>query len=189
MPNYRRAKVPGGTFFFTVVTHQRVPLFDCEDARTLLGKVIRQCQQRWPFEMDAIVLLPDHLLCLWSLPQGDFDFSIRWGWLKKEFTKRWLATGGKESNVSEARADERRRGIWQPRFWEHTIVDENDFDRHFDYIHYNPVKHGYVQCPHHWRHSSFHRWVKKGVYPWHWACWNEGKEMLAFDEIANSVGE
>ncbi len=76
-----------------------------------------------------------------------------------------------------------------PRFWEHTIEVEEDFERHFDYVHYNPVKHGYVRCPHQWPHSSFHRWVKAGVYPWHWACWEEGRQSLTFEDIEASVGE
>ena len=84
---------------------------------------------------------------------------------------------------------EGRRGVWQPRFWEHSIRDEDDYERHFDYIHYNPVKHGYVRCPHEWPHSSFHRWVRADVYPWHWACWGDAQRMLEFPEIVDTVGE
>ncbi|MDA0835068.1 MAG: transposase [Planctomycetota bacterium] len=139
--------------------------------------------------MPAIVLLPDHLHAIWSLPRGDADFSTRWSWIKKEFTKRWLSAGHAESVISQGRQDEGRRGVWQPRFWEHTLEDDEDFERHFDYIHYNAVKHKYVRCPHEWPHSSFHRWVKDNVYPWHWACWEDALRALDFNDIAGSVGE
>jgi putative transposase len=110
------------------------------------------------------------------------------GWLKKEFSRRWLAEGGQQEDVSLGRQRERRSGIWQPRFWEHTIVDEEDFERHFDYIHYNPVKHRYVRCPRDWSSSSIHRWIKQGVYSEHWACWQQGVG-LDFSDISNTVGE
>jgi putative transposase len=181
--------VPGGMFFFTLVTDQRRPLFESSAARALLGQCIRDCQARWPCSIRAIVLLPDHLHAIWSLPPGDSNYSTRWAWIKKEFTKRWLATGAVESEISEARQREGRRGVWQPRFWEHSIRDEDDYERHFDYIHYNPVKHGYVRCPYEWPHSSFHRWVKADVYPWHWACWDDAQRMLEFPEIVDTVGE
>ncbi len=186
MPDYRRAFVPGGTFFFTLVTDQRRPLFQQESARSLLGQVIRECQQRWPFTINAIVLLPEHLHSIWSLPSGDSDYSKRWGWIKKEFTKRWLDAGATESKISTSRKLERRRGVWQPRFWEHTI---EDFERHFDYIHYNPVKHGHVRRPNDWPYSSFHRWVAAGVYVRHWASWSDAERVLSFDDISDSVGE
>ncbi len=189
MPNYIRSFIPGGTFFFTVVTNQRASLFSNMIARSLLGNVLRDCQQKWPFEINAIVLLPDHLHAIWSLPQGDIDFSKRWSWVKKYFTQYWLETGAVEAKISTARRSEKRRGIWQPRFWEHAILDENDFERHFDYIHYNPVKHGYVNCPHEWKYSSFHRWVKKGVYSRDWACREQEKQTMNFNDINQSVGE
>lgn len=170
MPNYRRAHLPGGTFFFTVVTHRRRWLFHLKSNRTLLGEVIRDCQRDWSFEMNAVVLLPDHLHALWTLPAGDGNFSGRWSVIKKEFTVRFLEGGGVENTVSDGNTREGRRGIWQRRFWEHTIADEEDFQTHFDYIHYNPVKHGYAKCPRDWEPSSFHRWVARGVYPVDWAC-------------------
>ncbi len=188
MPNYRRARVSGGSYFFTVVTDDRRPLFAEAASRRLLGKCVRDCQAKWLFIVTAIVLLADHLHTIWSLPIGDAEYSKRWNFIKKEFTKRWLASGGKETEISEARRREHRRGVWQPRFWEHTLNGDDDFERHFDYIHYNPVKHGYVRCPRDWPWSSFHRWVKSGVYPEHWACWNDGR-TLAFDDIAGTVGE
>jgi putative transposase len=187
MPNFRRAWVPGGSFFFTVVTDRRRRLFSSERARCLLGEKLRACQAAWPFTINAIVLLPDHLHAIWSLPSGDAAYPARWAWVKKEFTKAWLAGGGSELSISSARSKEERRGVWQPRFWEHTLESDHDFDRHFDYVHYNAVKHGYVACPSAWPHSSFHRWVREGVYPADWACTDGGP--LNFDDIADSVGD
>jgi putative transposase len=173
MSDYRRVFVPGGTFFFTVVTDRRTRLFSDGAARTILGNVIRRCQGRFPVTIPAIVLLPDHLHTLWTLPLGDFDYSLRWGWIKKEFTKAWLAGGGSERPLSSAQQRERRHSIWQRRFWEHTIRDEDDLAAHFDYIHYNPVKHGHVASPRDWPWSSFHRWVRAGHYSFDWAATQE----------------
>ena len=189
MSDYRRWRVEGGMFFFTVVTHSRAPLFSDPAARALLGDKFRACQEQWPFEVSAIVLLPDHLHAIWSLPLGDSNYPARWAWIKKEFTKSWLDLRGKSLPVSPAREAENRRGVWQPRFWEHTIEDEDDFENHFDYIHYNPVKHGYVQCPRDWRWSSFHRWVKAGIYPADWACGNYDPSQLKFLSLAGRTGE
>jgi putative transposase len=170
MSDYRRALVPGGTFFFTVVTDGRQPLFADSTARAILGNVIRYCQERAPMEIVAIVLLPEHLHTLWTLPPGDSGYTMRWGWIKKEFTKAWLAAGGHESPAVPSRQRERRHAIWQRRFWEHTIRDEDDLAAHFDYIHYNPVKHGWVASPRDWPYSSFHRWVRAGHYSPDWAA-------------------
>ena len=187
MPNYQRARVPGGCFFFTQVTDRRASLFQDAAARSLLASALRRCRMRWPFALTAIVLLPDHLHTIWTLPPGDEDFSTRWAWLKKEFTKAWLAIGGSEQRISRGRRAERRRGVWQPRFWEHTIQDEVDFERHFDYIHYNPVKHGLVRTPCEWPWSSFHRWVRRGVYPPNWACGTDPPPD--FGDMDDKVGE
>jgi putative transposase len=188
MPNYRRAHVPGGSFFFTLVTNRRARLFTQPRGRHLLGSMFRRCLLRWPFTINALVLLPEHLHAIWSLPPGDDDYPKRWGWIKKEFTKEWLHVGGAEERVSDARRRERRRGVWQPRYWEHTLEDEDDFERHFDYIHYNPVKHGHVKCPRDWPWSSFHRWVARGVYSEHWAC-SQGGFLMDFSDIEDHVGE
>lgn len=178
MPNYRRAHVPGGTFFFTLVTHRRHPLFANPAAQKLLGCTLRRSKARWPFETSAIVLLPDRLHAIWTLPRGDSEYSNRWGWIKKEFTKFWLTISNIEQPVSEGRKRERRGGLWH----------EDDFERHFDYIHDNPVKHGYVRCPHEWDWSSFHRWVDRGVYRKDWACWNDGRQ-IDFSDIKDTTGE
>jgi putative transposase len=170
MADYRRAYVPGGTFFFTLVTERRAPLFRDATARALLGSALRACRHNWPFQMDALVLMDDHLHTLWTLPEGDTRYSARWGYIKKEFTKTWLATQGEEQPRTASRLKQRRRGIWQRRFWEHAIRDEDDYARHFDYVHYNPVKHGYVKRVQDWPYSTFHRYVEQGVYDINWGA-------------------
>jgi putative transposase len=187
MPNWRRAHVPGGTYFFTVVTDRRRPLFADPSSRQTLGDVIRECRLQWPFDVHSIVLLPDHLHAIWSLPRGDADYSKRWAWIKRQFTKCWLVAGGTETGISEGRRRDGRRCVWQPKFWEHTIEDEGDMERHVDYIHYNPVKHGYARCPVDWPWSSFHKWVQYGAYPSNWGC--SHREALTFDDLESSVGE
>ena len=183
MSDYRRYFVAGGTYFFTVVTGGRDPLFADENARRLLGSVFRRCQLRAPFDVLAIVLLRDHLHCLWTLPNGDCAYSDRWRWLKGEFTTEWLALVDPQGCHPHSRERERRRGIWQRRFWEHTIRDEADLERHADYIHYNPVKHGLAARPRDWPWSSFHRWVRLGRYSPDW-----GQTALTID-LAHDAGE
>jgi putative transposase len=170
MSDYRRYFVPGGTYFFTLVTENRWRLFEQEPARRLLGDVMRECFARFPLDVVAIVLLPNHLHTLWALPTGDDRYSLRWRWIKREFTRRWLALGGSEQHRSDSRRREQRRGIWQRRFWEHTIRDEADMEGHIDYIHYNPVKHGLARRPYDWPWSSFRRWVRAGHYSLAWAA-------------------
>ena len=186
MPNYRRYRVEGGTYFFTLKTEFNAPIFREQAAVAILGNAIRETKKEWPFKIDAMVLLPDHIHAIWTLPAGDAKYSTRWGWLKKEFTQKYLAGGGTEQETSDSRRRNRRRGVWQRRFWEHTIEDEDDFDAHFDYIHWNPVKHGYVRCPRQWPHSSFHRWVEKGVYPLNWGCGSRPASIAKIDDL---VGE
>ncbi len=183
MPNSRRWHVEGGSYFFTVVTRNRQPVFSQKPAREILGHVLRKCQLQWPVEINAIVLLPDHLHAIWTLPPGDRRYSMRWGWIKKEFTKCWIAVGGAEETVSEGHRLRGDRGVWQSRFWEHTLHDEDDFERHFDYIHFNPVKHGYAASPGEWDASSFQRWVQAGVYE---PDWGGGSTIPA---LMDSVGE
>jgi len=187
MPKYRRAHIPGGTFFFTLKTERNATIFRDQLAVRILGDPIRETKQFWPFEMNAIVLLHDHLHTIWSLPAGDADFSKRWAWLKKEFTRRYLAAGGVEQRTSASRKKNRRRGVWQQRFWEHAIEGEDDFEAHFDYIHFNPVKHGYVSRPVDWPYSSFHRWVKKGVYEPNWGF--GASVPTTISKLENNVGE
>jgi putative transposase len=182
MSDYRRYFVAGGTYFFTVVSERRAPLFSDDAARSLLGSVIRRCLLRRPVRNIAVVLLPDHLHCLWALPPGDCAYSERWRWIKREFTRRWVAYGGAEQPRTDSRLRERRRGVWQRRFWEHTIQDEDDLEAHFNYIHYNPVKHGFVTRPRDWPWSSFHRWVRSGHYQPNWGAGGISVELATSGE-------
>ena len=161
MSEYRRANVAGGTYFFTVVTHQRTPIFTTEERIEMLRQVIRKVMTTHPFEIDAMVVLPEHLHCIWRLPPDDADFSSRWREIKK-------ATSRQISTVTNARNE---RMVWQRRFWEHAIRDDADWRKHMDYIHYNPVKHGLVSSPGQWPWSSFGNAVAKGWYDVSWgAC-------------------
>jgi putative transposase len=187
MPNYRRAFLPGGTYFFTVATEGRAPILDHPSARSALGDAIRRCRARWPFQVDAIVLLPDHLLTIWSLPKDDTAYPIRWAWIKREFTLAWLAAGGAERATTASRQSNRRRGVWQRRYWEHVVRDEGELERLGDYIHYNPVKHGHVACPSDWPYSSFAKWVERGHYPPDWGCSSLGP--LCFDDVVTTAIE
>lgn len=181
MPIYRRAHVPGGTFFFTVVTEGRHRIL-CDDlGRKCLREALSECRVRWLFTIEALVLLPDHLHTVWTLPDSDTNFSRRWAFTKKQFTKGWLRGGGSEAARSESRERNRRRGVWQRRFWEHAIRDGNDLRRHLDYMYYNPVKHGLVRCPHAWRHSTFHRDVRLGAYRADWGCGCRGATATSME--------
>jgi len=177
MPEYRRAKVPGGTFFFTVVTYGRLHVFRDEVAVSLLRDCMRKVRARYPFSIDAIVVLPDHLHCIWTMPEGDSDYSGRWRWVKARFSRAYGRTPG-DGSASMRRRDE--FGVWQRRFWEHWIRDEDDFKRHCDYIHYNPVKHDLVDSPAEWPYSSFERYVRMGVYAPDWGS-SVGAEVLGMD--------
>ncbi len=168
MPNYRRNYVPGGTYFFTVVTHQRRPILTSSLARNCLREAIKTVRDERPFELSAIVLLPDHLHAVWTLPRGDADYSTRWSHLKAEFTRSYLTTGGTEADRSESRERQGERSIWQRRFWEHTCRDEGDLKRLVDYVHWNPRKHGLVDRVKEYRWSSFHRFVRLGEYEEVW---------------------
>ena len=167
MSNYRRAKTPGATYFFTVVTHQRQPLFQIECARTALRDAIHDVRQLLPFQIDAWVLLPDHLHAIWTLPPGDADFSQRWSKIKRQ-TSRACRHLVNQTLLTPGQITDGEFGFWQRRFWEHQIRDEKDFRAHVDYIHYNPVKHGYVKRAVDWSYSSSHRYVKEGVYEMDW---------------------
>ncbi len=187
MPYYRRAYVPGGSFFFTLVTEGRAPILRQPPAPQLLRESIRACRSRWPFVIDAFVLLPDHLHAIWTLPREDTDYARRWGWIKKEFAQAWLATGGRPQEISASHRRDRRLGVWQRRYWEHALRDETDFERHFDYIHFNPVKHGLADAPGDWPFSSFHRAVRLGDYPEDWGGGTSPRPT--FDDIIDTAAE
>lgn len=165
MPEYRRLFRPGGTFFFTVVTYHRLPIFDSPTSRELLGQAFRSTREHYPFFMDAICLLPDHLHCILTLPETDKNCALRWSYLKSYFTHRFKGKNVIQPKLNPSRKNRREGGVWQRRFWEHIIMDDLDFERHLDYIHYNPVKHGLVENVEDWEWSSFHRYVNLGWYP------------------------
>lgn len=188
MPNYRRFSQGGGTFFFTMVTHRRAHLFADSENVERLRVAIRQTLNEWPFEIETAVVFPDHAHYLWRLPDGDSNFSKRAGRAKALFTK---SLPGHRISSQASRAKHRESDVWQRRFWEHTIRDPDDFKEHLNYIHYNPVKHGYVTCPDLWPYSSFRKWVKRGAYPMDWLCVCNGKQATPprFPEIEEDFGE
>jgi putative transposase len=164
MTGYRRNFVAGASYFFTVNLHDRRSAL-LTDHIDLLRAAFRDTRVRYPFRIEAIVVMPDHLHAVWILPEGDADFAVRWRLIKTAFS-RALPRG---EYISASRASKGERGIWQRRYWEHTLRDEDDFLRHVDYIHFNPVKHGHVARVQDWPYSSFHRMVRRGVYPRDWA--------------------
>jgi putative transposase len=170
MPDYRRWFVPGGTFFFTVVTAERRPILCSELGRYCLRKAMETIRARRPIEVVAFVLLPDHFHTIWTLPEKDADFPTRLRRIKDEFTSAYLVNGGSEAQRSESRQDKHERGIWQRRYWEHSVRDEDDLKRCVDYIHWNPKKHGYVLNVRDWQWSSFHRYVASSEYTLDWGA-------------------
>jgi putative transposase len=168
MPDYRRNFIPGGTYFFTVVVHERRPIFESETAREFLRNAIRDEKVKRPFDLVAMVLLPDHLHAIWTLPLGDHDFSIRWARIKSNFSRDYLRKGGQEGHSTQSRIRHAERAVWQRRFWEHTCRDEDDLKRCVDYLHWNPVKHGLACKPGDYRWSTFHRFVSEGEYEPDW---------------------
>lgn len=168
MSQYRRAGIPGGTYFFTVVTYKRQPFLTDARCQKNLADVIREVQLTHPFTLDACVFLSDHCHCVWTLPEGDTDYSKRWGLIKARFSKQAKPFLEKEGFCPEARSRKREVAIWQKRFWEHVIRDDADLRTHLDYIHYNPVKHGFVEQVQDWPHSSFHPFVSQGMYDVDW---------------------
>jgi putative transposase len=168
MPNYRRNFVPGGTYFFTVVTHERRPILTDEAGRDSLRRSIHDVGLKRPFHLVAIVLLPDHIHAVWTLPPGDAKYSLRWAQIKEGFTRLYLESGGNEGRVTNSRSAHRERAVWQRRFWEHTCRDEEDLKRCVDYIHWNPVKHGLARSVREYPWSSFHRFVREGEYDPDW---------------------
>jgi len=168
MSNYRRARVPGGSYFFTLVAHYRRPVLTGENVRAALRAAVHAVREEHPFDVEAWVLLPDHLHCLWRLPEGDADYSLSWAKIKR-LTRHHVGISAGEK-------------LWQPRYWEHCIRDDNDYARHTDYIHWNPVKHGLVRCAANWPYSTFHRFVALGKYPENWG--------IAYDtESGGNFGE
>jgi putative transposase len=163
--NYRRAKTEGGTYFFTVTLADRKKSTLVEHV-DLLRSATRLVKERHPFTIDAIVIMPEHLHTIWTLPKEDRDYPTRWALIKAGFS-RALPKG---EAISKSRIAKGERGIWQRRYWEHQIRDDDDFERHVDYIHFNPVKHGHVANPIDWSFSSIHRFVAAGTLQANWGA-------------------
>lgn len=206
MPHYRRARQKNGQYFFTVVTGNRNPVLVHEPIRQALREAIQQVREDLPFAIDAWVLLPNHMHCIWTLPEGDNGYGKRWSIIKRLVSQTvadittphnsLVRTAHPTQKISKAgnvgcaartvlltRSQQKRResGFWQRRFWEHLIRDENDLRRHLDYIHFNPVKHNLSSCAADWPYSTFHRYVKEGMYPMDWGG-NKSADKGAFGE-------
>ncbi len=163
-----------------VVTHRRKKILCHPDNVSLLRKVFRRVIKKHPFTIDAFVLLPEHLHCVWTLPEGDRDFSKRWRLIKSYFTRKCNNTY--KSPPSASRQMKKEQAVWERRFWEHLIRDEEDLVKHVEHIHYNPVKHGLVNAPKNWEFSSFHRYVRDGVFDPEWGA---GWDVLFDETIGN----
>ncbi len=166
---YRR-DYRGNCYFFTLVTFDRQPILCGEQEIARLRSAFRTVRTAHPFETPAMVVLPDHLHCIWQLPERDSDYAKRWMLIKRQFSR---ATPACDDAVSASRRRKRERAIWQRRYWEHRIRDEDDFARHLDYIHYNPVKHGHVASPWDWPYSSLAACMRRGWYVPNWGTYPE----------------
>jgi putative transposase len=180
MSNYRRPYINGGTYFITQVTYQRQPWLSTEIGRIALREALQHVRQQHPFEIDAIVLLPDHFHTLLTLPADDSNFSLRMRLIKRYVTKYYGEKLAIYLGTSESRIARKESNLWQRRFWEHLIRDEIDFTNHCNYIHYNPVRHGLCDRPHEWAFSSVHRFVKLGFYSLEW---NEGNTIELDEDL------
>jgi putative transposase len=176
MPRYIRSFVPGGTYFFTLALADRESYLLVREIQRLRAAYAK-VQARHPFETVGICVLPEHLHAIWKLPEGDKDFSLRWSQIKRGFSGELE----RSATLRPSQLARREAGIWQRRFWEHQIRDLDDFARHVDYIHFNPVKHGHARQVRDWPFSSFHRWVKRGDLPKEWG--------LVEAEASGSFGE
>ena len=164
MPNYRRSRVPGGTYFFTVNLLNRTSRLLVDEIAALRA-AIRKVRTARPFHTDCWVVLPDHMHCIWTLPPGDVDYPSRWNAIKISFAKSIPRT----ESLSAVRLAKEEKGLWQRRYWEHTIRDELDYSRHVDYVHFNPVKHGQVARVCDWPYSSFPNFVVAETCARDWA--------------------
>lgn len=170
MSNYRRAKTAGGCYFFTVVSYRRQPIMCDEPFRNALRLAILRTREKHPFVVEAWVLLPDHCHAIWTLPEHDADFAKRWQRIKQYVTQQCKHLYFKPALMTTSKTKRQESTLWQRRYWEHEIRDEQDFNRHMDYIHYNPVKHGLVQSASEWPYSTFQQKVKQGIYPADWGA-------------------
>ncbi len=168
MPDYRRIFVPGGTYFFTVITYHRRPLFLNPDNCYLYRKAVQFIAEKHSFEEVAYCILPDHIHTIWKLSEDDSDFPLRWRAVKGSFSRWFQEINDKLPIHNVSHLKRREAGIWQRRYWEHLIIDDKDFDNHMNYIHYNPVALGLVKRPADWQWSSFAHFVEQEYYESDW---------------------
>ena len=150
---YKRVFVPGGTYFFTVVTYMRQPFFSDENAINTFKICLLKTKRDYPFKLDAIVILPDHIHTIWTLPENDANYPLRWRLIKASFSHHWAKEIKNPLEKSPSRIKKNENTIWQRRYWEHSITNEVDYHQHLEYVFYNPVKHGYVNDPKDWQYS------------------------------------
>lgn len=167
MARYRRARVAGGTYFFTVVTERRQRVLVLPEVRAALRAAIENVRVARPFDIKGWVLLPDHIHAIWTLPADDADFATRWRLIKSHVTRQCAFLFNADFQTRN-RAAKHCGTLWQHRYWEHLQRDEADLRQHLNYLHWNPVKHGLVQRVADWPWSSFHRYVTQGAYPPDW---------------------
>jgi putative transposase len=164
MRNYLRMRAAGGVYFFTVNLAERRGNTLLVDRIDVLRDAFLRTRLERPFALEAIVVLPEHLHCLWRLPPGDNDFPTRWRLIKSRFSRAIAVT----ERQSRSRRRQGERGLWQRRYWEHMVRDDDDYRHHLDYIHFNPVKHGLVRDAADWPHSSLSQWIARGRYGPDW---------------------
>jgi len=181
MTRYRRDKTPGASWFFTVVTYQRRELLCDKPVRIALRNAISRVRIRHPFVIDAWILLPNHFHCIWTLPDGESNYSLRWKLIKSYVTRACGKYYLQPEDLPPSKTRRRESVIWQRRFWEHRIKNEKDYALHMDYLHYNPVKHGYCKAPSKWRYSTLHRLKAEGIYPEDWGECNSSKMNMTID--------
>jgi putative transposase len=173
---YKRTFVPGATYFFTLNLQNRKSSLLIKHVNALRF-AFKKVQLSHPFYIDAIVIMPDHCHLLMTLPETDRHYPKRLSLIKATFSRQIVL----DEVISKSRQRKRERGIWQRRYWEHLIRDERDYEHHVNYIHYNPVKHGYVKKPSEWCYSSIHRWIGQGILQENWAC-SDDFQHLKFGE-------
>ena len=150
---YKRVFVPGGTYFFTVVTDMRQPIFSTEDAITVFKNELVKIKKDYPFKIDAMVILPDHVHTIWTLPENDTNYPTRWRLIKANFSRKWIKKFNNPLEKSPSRMRKGENTIWQRRYWEHTIISADDYYQHLDYVIYKPVRHGFGNDPKDWKYS------------------------------------
>jgi len=188
MSRYGRANGAACSYFFTVVTYRRQKFLCNKPVRTALRNAILSVQEKRPFVIDAWVLLPDHLHCIWTLPPGDADFPVLWNQIKRKVSIACSKDYKRVEWMTESKKKHRESTLWQRRYWEHQIRDNSDFTRHIDYIHFNPVKHGLCEKVRDWPYSTFHRYMQNGIYSSDWGCDAVKKYPEEFGESFNCVG-